>query len=323
MIYFGDDKMPDFTNRQYPFHFANALNLLMKMGVNIDRVEILAIGEFENYKGEIREQQPPPGSPIKSGTKITLKVGYPSAVDQLPYQFFYGLQGSTPRSGEWDLDARRVMAPYDATVIRHEADLRYQTLKFSFGVADQDHLSRFLDLFGFDRDGEVRNLEDLIIWASLLPSFHLWGGNLEKVAEVLHLLFGHRFRIVENVRAEYDIPESIRYHLGAKSGRLGRESIIGRSFSEYDSTYQVIISDITRKEIAAFVPGGTRRKKLEWVLGLCMPNDLDYRISFDVKNRALVVGEREEGAYLGYATHLQRGGDEIQQRRRAVNKAAQ
>jgi hypothetical protein len=321
MIYYGEDKMPDFCNRRYPFHYATAINLLMKMGVDINRVEILAMGEYENYKGEVREQQPAPASPLQSNTKIVLKVGYPGAVDQLPYQFFYGLNDSKPRGGDWEMNARKLMAPYDAAVVRHEAVMRYQALKFSFGVADEEHLGRFLDLFAFDRNGEIRNVEDMIAWASLMPAFYLWGGSAEKTAEVLRLMFGYKFRIVENIRSEYEIPEGIRYRLGTKSGRLGRESVIGRSFAENDSAFQVVVSGVARQDMADFLPGGKKRKKLEWALSLCMPNDLDYRVTFDIENRAMVVGMKEEGTYLGYSTHLQRGEDRRQHRRRVSNVA--
>jgi hypothetical protein len=304
MINYGDNKMPDLCHRDYPFHYATALNLLTKMGVDIDRISILAVGKYENYKGEIRRQEPSPGTDLKKDTRIALEVGCPSAIDHMPYQFFYGLQGKKPRGGDWELQARHLMAPYDAAVVRHEAATRYQALQFSFGVTDPDHLLRFLGLFDFDSDNGDFGLDDAVVWSSVMPSFHLWSGNPDKVAEILQLLFGVRFRIVENVRSEFEIPEEIRYHLGSKSGRLGRESIIGRSFSECDSTCQVIISGITRQEIADFVPGGPKRKKLEWVLGICMPNDLEYRISFEVENRATVIGKKDEGAYLGYATHI-------------------
>jgi len=322
MIYFGDDKMPDFCNRDYPFHYETALNLLMKMGVDINRVSILAVGEYENYKGEVLAQVPAPNTAIRSDTKIELEVGYPGAVDQLPYQFFFGLVSGPGRTGQWELEARRLMAPYDAVVVRHEAELRYQALKFSFGVADKEHLSRFLGLFALDGEKEILNIEDMIIWAALMPGFHLWGGNPERVAEVLQLLFGYRFRIVENIRSKYEIPDGIRYRLGTKSGRLGRESVIGNSFSECDTTYQVIVSGIRRQEMADFVPGGRKRKKLEWALNLCMPNDLDYRITFEVENRAMIAGKKEEGAFLGYSTHLQSVKDREQYRRRAKNMTA-
>ena len=222
MIYFGDDKMPDFCHRDYPFHYETALNLLMKMGLDINRVRLLAVGEYENYKGEVLAQNPAPNTPVRNDTRIELQVGYPGVVDQLPYQFFFGLTGGPRRTGEWEFEARRLMAPYDAAVIRHEAELRYQALKFSFGVADEKHLGRFLDLFALGREERIRSLDDMITWAALMPGFHLWGGNPERVVEVLRLIFGYRFRIVENIGSRYEIPEGIRYRLGAKSGRLGR-----------------------------------------------------------------------------------------------------
>lgn len=322
MIYFGDDKMPDFCNRDYPFHYETALNLLMKMGVDINRVSLLAVGEYENYKGEVLEQVPAPNTALRSDTRIELKVGYPGVVDQLPYQFFYGLAGGPGRTGQWEIEARQMMAPYDAAVVRHEAELRYQALKFSFGVADKNHLDRFLDLFALAEEEQIRGLEDMIIWAALMPGFHLWGGNQDSVVEVLQLLFGYRFRIVENIASKYEIPEGIRYRLGTKSGRLGRESVIGRSFSECDTTYRVVISGIRREDMAAFIPGGAGRKKLEWVLELCMPNNLDYRLVFEVEDRAMIVGMKKEGSFLGYSTHLQREKDKEQYRRRTRNMTA-
>lgn len=319
MIYFGKNKMPDFCNRRHPFHYTTALDLLLHMGVDLERVDILAVGEYENYKGEIREQQPSPDSEINARSRIVLKIGYPSAVDQLPYQFFYGLKGMSARGSDWDMKARQMMAPYDAAVIRYNAAMRYQALKYSFGVVNEGHNTRFLSLFDFDIARDAKDVDEAVIWASLMPEFHLWGGNSERVEEVLRLLFGYRFRIVENIRSDYEIPIDIRYRLGSKSGRLGRETAIGRTFSECDSTYQVIVSGVKRQEMASFVPGGANRKKLERVLRICMPNDLDYKITFEIENRAMIIGEAEKGSYLGYTTHLQPGGGKRQYQRRQEN----
>ncbi len=323
MIYFGENKMPDFCNRQHPFHYVTALNLLAQMGIDIERVQILAIGEYENYKGEVRTQKPAAESPLTKDMEIVLEVGYPGAVDQLPFQFFYGLEGNTARGSDWDMNARHLMAPYDATVIRREAAAHYQTLKFGFGIADEDHLSRFLGLFDMAQEKEIDDLNQAVIWASILPSLHLWSGNPEKVAEVLRLLFGYRFRIVENIRSTTEIPKEIRYRLGSKAGRLGRETVIGESFSDYDSAYQVIIGGISRQKMADFIPGGVRRKKLEWVLSLCMPSNLGCSITFEVENQAAVAGKKDEGCYLGYSTHLRSERIKRQNRRRATNMAAQ
>lgn len=323
MIYFGEDKMPDLCHRGYPFHYATALNLLEKMGVNIDRINIMAVGEHENYKGEILGQKPAPGTPLKPNVDIELKVGYPSAVDQLPFQFFYGLGGKTQRGADWEWQSRRFMAPYDAAVIRHNAAARYQSLKFSLGVTDKDHLKHYLDLFDFAPDHDFQDISDIIFWTSIMPSFNDWSGNAAGVTEVLQFLFGYRFRIIENTESSFEIPEDIRYRLGSRSGRLGRESIVGRSFSECDSSYRVIISGISRQEVAEFIPGSTGRKKLERVLEICMPNQLNYRITFDVENRAAILGDKKEAAYLGYSTHLQRVEDRRRRRRRGVNNAMQ
>jgi len=306
MIYFGDDKMPNLCHRDYPFYFTTALNLLMKMGISLDRIDFLAVGEYQNYQGEIREQKPKPETPLRPDTRIELKVGYSGIVDIMPYQFFYGLHTGKRRSGDWELKARHLMAPFDAAAIRHETKARYQGLKFNLGVTDEGHFRRFLALFGLEWD-KVEGMEDAVAWASLMPSFHDWSGNPERVAEVLQIFFGHKFRIIENVHARYEIPEDLRYRLGSKAGRLGRESIIGKDFGECDSTYRVIIQGLSRKETADYIPGGKKRKKLEWILGFCMPSDKDYRITFNVCDPEFILGRSKPGAYLGYSSHLRPG----------------
>lgn len=303
MIYYGDDKMPDLCSRRHPFHYTTALNLLAKMGVSPDKVEMIAIGVHENFKGEVRNQQPKPGTPLK-GARVILEIGYPSAVDMMPYQFFYGLYGRTARGSEWERHARQLMAPYDAAVIRHDAAARMDALRFTFGVLDEGHIDRYLDLFDFERDKKKHSFQESVVWAAVLPSFHLWAGNPKKVAEALALLFGYRFRIIENVSSQYDIPEGIRYRLGARSGRLGRECVIGRSFTECDSTYEIIVSGLTRKDVIAFLPGKETRRKLEWVLSVCMPGNLDYRFRFEIDDPGMILGIHERESRLGYSSHL-------------------
>ncbi len=306
MIYFGDDKMPDLCSRRHPFHYTTALNLLAKMGVSPDRVEIIAVGVHENFKGEVRSQKPKPGTALK-GARVILEIGYPSAIDSMPYQFFYGLYGRTARGGDWERHARQLMAPYDAAVIRREAAARMDALRFTFGVLDEDHIERYLRLFDFDPDKKKHDFQEEVLWAAVLPSFHLWAGNPKRVADALTLLFRHRFRIIENVASQYDIPEGIRYRLGMKSGRLGRESVLGGSFTECDSTYEIIVSGLTRKEVLEFLPGKETRRKLEWVLSVCMPGNLDYRMRFEIDDPGMILGMHERESRLGYSAHLHGG----------------
>ena len=211
----GNQVMPDFCNRRYPFHYGAALNTLTKLGLDLNKVDLIAIGEFENYKGEILHQDPEPGTPLGGDIKITLHVGFPSAVDSMPYQFFYGLHGITPSTGSWEDASRRLLAPFDASVIRHEAIAEFESLKSSFGFIDFAHLKRFLELFSFHSEDSVTELDEMLVWSAVFPGFHLWAGNADMVCRVFTALFGYDFEIIENVRLENEIPADCRYQLGS------------------------------------------------------------------------------------------------------------
>jgi hypothetical protein len=296
--------MPDLCNRRYPFHYTTALNLLMKLGADINHVDIIAVGEYENYKGEVREQVPSPGSPIDSGSKITLKIGSFSAVDRMPYQYFYGLSGLRSSTGEWEDRARECMAPFDAALIRGDANSCYETRKYDFGILESEHLENVLGLFGFRKSNYVEGFREILFWASVFPAFHYWAGNPVFVEKILGYIFDYTFKIVENVESEYEIPEALRYRLGSKTGRLARESIIGRSFVERDSGYSLIVSGVRPDQVADLLPGKAKRGKLEWVLRFCMPNDLDCHIIISVNKGRAGIGRQKRKYYLGYSSYV-------------------
>jgi len=296
--------MPDFCNRQFPFHYTTALNNLMKMGINIRKVNLLADGEYENYKGEVREQNPAPGTEIGTNSKITLKIGLSSAVDYMPYQFFYGLFGVRQSDRGWEDRARRLMAPFDAAVARHDANTRYQILKYEGGIVEEEYLRRVLELYGFTLPDSIKDIGEIVFLFSIFPFFNYWGGNPPLVEKVLQFFFNYRFKIVENSRSEYKIPDSVQYRLGTKSGRLGKESVVGRSFTECDSSYDVIISGVKAKEVPGFQPGKPLRKKLDWILDFCMPGNLDAKIKIKVDVQKTKVGNESKNCYLGYSSFI-------------------
>ncbi|MCK4632993.1 MAG: type VI secretion system baseplate subunit TssG [candidate division Zixibacteria bacterium] len=300
----GSQGMPDFCNRRYPFHYGAALNTLTKLGVDINKVDLIAVGEFENYKGEILGQDPEPGTPLGEHVKITLRVGFPSAVDCMPYQFFYGVQRIADSTGSWEDQARAVMAPFDAAVVRHEATAEFESLKSSFGFIDYAHLKRFLKLFNFSSDENAADLDEMLVWSAVFPGFHLWAGNAELVCRVLKTLFGFGFDIVENVRLENEIPEDCRYKLGSEKDPLGKGTILGRRFSDLDSGYEVIISGVRPKEAADLLPGGRTRRKIERALEIAMPNHLDYTIRVKTTRQSVKIGNASGECYLGYSSHV-------------------
>jgi len=293
--------MPDFCNRRYPFHYVTALIILAKIGIDVNSIDILAVGEYENYRGEIQKQNPKPGTVITDDSRIVLEVGYPSAVDYMPYQVFYGLEGRTARGREWEEKSRAFMAPFDAAVIRQHAIALYQSLRFSFGAADLGHLLRYLKLLDFTPWEGSPNIDEVLFWVSIMPSFHFWAGNPSFVKMVLSYLFGYDFHIIENVETECPIPDDIRSRLGSTSSALGRKFVVGKLFKESDSGYELQVHGVSPDEVRNLLPGQPKRHKIEWVLNICMPNNLDCRIRLKIDKHALVLGRK---GYLGYSTFV-------------------
>jgi hypothetical protein len=296
--------MPDLSNRRRPYHYVTALNLLMRLDVDLHAVSILSQGSHQNYRGEILAQTPAPGQPLTPGTPIELEVGYDSAVDYMPYQFFYGLAGITSRSDNWDLEARHLMAPFDGSVVRYNALTTGASLKFSLSQNDRDHLTRLLGLFGFVLPGQQPDLKELRLWSSLMPTFHHWAGNAECVSRVLAAIFEHRFSIVENVPSTTSIPAPLQSRLGRKSSALGVSTVLGNSFRECDSAYEVHVHGVLAREAGDWLPGKPLRRKLDWILKTVMPNNLDYRLLVHVDSRGFRLGAHSEHGRLGYTAHV-------------------
>jgi len=293
--------MPDFLDHRYRFHYLTAINLLDSMGVPLGDIRVRAEGEYENYRGEIRSQDPAPGMVIAPGSVITLNVGCGSAVDFMPYQFFYGLQGIRQSDNTWETAARSMMAPFDAATIRYAASTQMQALRYDFGIMDSGHLRRFMDLFEYRPGDEAQDAGAVPFLAAILPSLHLWGGNPSAVTGILKRLFGYDVRLKENVKASTPIPEDIRYRLGSKTGKLGSETVIGRSFEEYDSRYELEFVDIPPEEVCDLLPGGRTRRRIEAFLDFCTPGDLDRTIAIKVGKPAARISREK---YLGYSTYL-------------------
>jgi len=296
--------MPDLCSRRLPFNFIAALVLLKKVGVDLNKVHIKAVGCYENYKGEILGQIPKAGTELTQSTKIFLEVGKWSAVDIIPYQFFYGVTGSPKVSNKWEDDARNMMAPFDAGVIRSLAHADYEMLKFALSMIDNEHLAKFMKLFDFSFDFRSVEQREIILWASLLPSFYYWSGNPAMVSKVLGFIFGYQFSINENIASTFDIPDRIVTRLGHNYSKLGSEFVLGGSFTEYDTGYRVNVSNVNLSDLKNWLPGKAKRIKLEKVLKLCMPENLQYEIEINVNRDSLSSSTVSNSNYLGMSSFL-------------------
>lgn len=300
--------MPDLCNRHLPFHCVTALVLLKKLGVNVTKVNMRAVGCYENYRGEVLKQSPQPGTPLTPEENISLDIGQWSAVDILPYQFFYGGAGVTTRSRGWEERARALMAPFDAATVRGRANADFEMLKYALSTIDYEHLKRFLGLFDIDHRRDMEDRREANFWAALMPTYHLWSGNPILTSRILKHMFGLRFSIKENISSTHAIPQAIRSRLGTKYSRLGSELVVGRSFCDCDSAYEVIC-ETSADDIQNWLPGKKQRKKLERILNMCMPGNLEYSIRIRVNRAPSALGDTSGRAYLGYGTFV--GGGEL------------
>ncbi|MBU0983100.1 MAG: type VI secretion system baseplate subunit TssG [candidate division Zixibacteria bacterium] len=296
--------MPNFCDRHQPFHATTALMTLMRLGVDVDTIELLAAGEHENYRGEVREQEPKAGTEIGPGTRIRLHVGCVGVVDHMPYQFFYGLDPKANRPRTWEDNARRLTAPFDSAVIRHESIARFQELLYGQGFTERGHTARYLDLFHFE-DSLISDAHDEgVLWSALMPLFHQWAGNAESMARVLHMVFGYEFEIIESVPKTYDIPPELQLRLGSPEARLGHETLLGDSFTESDSCYEVVVRGVPADEVSRFLPGGDGRGKLERILAFCAPGNLEYRLRIRSTAKCRSLGTTGDDARLGYTAYV-------------------
>ncbi|MEA3297251.1 MAG: type VI secretion system baseplate subunit TssG, partial [candidate division Zixibacteria bacterium] len=101
-----------------------------------------------------------------------------------------------------------------------------------------------------------------------------------------------------------EIPENIHTQLGSRFNSLGQDFLLGRSFSEYDSGYELRISEISSDNVIDFLPGKPKLKKLQWVLETCMPNNLQCNIRIEVDKKKFMLGKRHGESHLGYTTYV-------------------
>jgi hypothetical protein len=285
-------------------HYVTALNELSRLGVHMTRVEMLAVGDYRNYAGEVRAQEPAADEEIGPRTRIRLEIGAPSAVDMFPHQFFTGLEHRPDLGREWEESARRLMAPFDAAVIRHDAWSLYHILRMSFGYVERKHLERFLKIFEVPLPRVELTDEEMLLLSMLLPAYHDWGGNAESVAAAIELFFGFRMvQIEESLPGRYTIPEHLRYRLGSRTDGVGRGTLVGREFTEYESAYRITIRDVEPEVLPEMLPGRPLRRKFDWFIDFVMPSNLICSLRLEPRRRFTALGSGSQ-SHLGFGTFV-------------------
>jgi hypothetical protein len=296
--------MPEFTDRHHPFYFTTALSTLIRLGIDLNRVELLAVGLHETYRGEVISQEPKAGTEIAPRTRIRLEVGLESAVDILPYQFFFGFESNRDSTGEWETAGRRLLAPFDSAIIRRRGWEDFRRLSFTLAQSDREQLLRFFELFEFDPKLVGESSRECSLWVALLPLFHYWAGNAALVAKMVTAIFGYPCEIIESARSTTAIPVGLQSRLGHNNCRLGSETILGETFSDIDSGYRVVISDVEPEKALGWLPGKPLFMKLKQLLAMCLPGHLEGEVVVRCRRSPFSTGAAQRTARLGYTTHV-------------------
>ena len=124
------------------------------------------------------------------------------------------------------------------------------------------------------------------------------------MAAVLSHLLRCPVEITESVSNSFELPDDCRSPLGSTSAGLGTSFVLGRSFVEQDSTYEVMVEGVPEERLTSFLPGKPDRLKLEWLLSVCMPSHLEYRIRVTPRTKRHPLGKVGGAYHLGYGTFV-------------------
>ncbi|MBD3333215.1 hypothetical protein GF356_10225 [candidate division GN15 bacterium] len=299
--------MPRLVDRRARPSFVVAVNQLIKLGVAPESVFIRLVGPYEDYDGQVRAQEPEPGTPLSDETDIVLDVGITGIVDHMPYQFFTTTKHSSSVASSWESRARGIMAPIDGTAAKMSAMMSFEQMRFDEAIVEVGHLNRVVDLYGSEPRRCCTHDEQLGLWSALMRSFNEWSGNPYGIAWVLSILLDCRIRVRENIPAEHPIDPTLQSRLRNAFCRLGDDWILGDRFADCDSRYELVLYEIGQAHPEDWLPNGSRRRLLDKIMAMCNPVHLQWSLRFDLPAARRPIGRKERSVYLGASWHLGNG----------------
>lgn len=295
--------MPNLANPHSPVPFIQALSQLKSSGVSLENVRLLLKGVFESYKGEIVHQLPPPGEEIDPPAVILLFAASPSTVDRLPPSLFLAPKEKYADYSTMELESRKFFSCFDSTMTKMAVTLKYVHLVYNSVLAEVSFTRQFVRTFGFPDEGW--SAEELFLWASLLPSYHQWGGTKRGTEEVLSRFLRAKVTIQEKRRGENPLPKKLSSRLGGRASRLGSGWSLGSRYSECESTFGVVVGPISAPQVRDFLPPGPKRKKLDRILRYCVPGQLRWNVAVRLRpgEKSFSLGRNTANCVLGYSTY--------------------
>jgi len=80
--------------------------------------------------------------------------------------------------------------------------------------------------------------------------------------------------------------------------------VLGQTYSDRDSAFEVIVDSIPVYEVEKWLPNGESRVMLEELIQTIMPSGLDYQIRIVTEKGDVRLGAKEKQSFLGLSSRL-------------------
>jgi hypothetical protein len=173
----------------------SALCQLEQIGVEPEDIRLILEGRRRQAGPPLLEQHPDPGTSVRHGVEVTLRLAEDSLLDRFPERAFVSLPG---REGREQLTAaRKLFAPFDKARLLALARLRHWNAVFSGAHRSAAYESFLYQVLGLpepllDAARRVFDQDQLRAWLRILPLLPRFAGDLGAGAEILAWFLGDR-----------------------------------------------------------------------------------------------------------------------------------
>ena len=298
--------MPNLVRRgsEDSLSLESAINILLELGIQRKHLRVIAEGGFNRFRGGIIHQKPIEGTSIDHDSEVILTVTESGLYDALPEGVFSANGTFEHKQKEVEELIRNFFTTFESYLFQTSSTLKYIGDVSNLIFHDELLSKSFISYFGFSYRGW--DVEDLMIWRTLLPYAPAWVGTKWGIEMIMNAFFGLNAKIIENISHKNNIPAEIRNRLGKDTSSLGENFLLGKSFAETYSTFRLCLGPISIQQFPEFLPGEKKRKKLERILEFAIPGDMTYEIQLilDKENQRFVLEEVAGCNLLGHSTYL-------------------
>jgi predicted component of type VI protein secretion system len=282
----------------------SAINLLLDLGIQRKKIQIIAKGGFQRYQGAIIQQVPDAGTPVVPESEVLITVTEVGLYDILPDGFFSSNGALDKEQMELEKGMRNFFGTFDSLLFLTSATLEYIKDVSNLIFYDETLCKSFLHYFGFS--SQEWEEKDLLIWRTIMPYAPLWVGTKKGIEMITNTFFGLQTKVIENVSHVNEIPSEYRNRLGAEPFTLGKDSLIGNSFEENYTTFRLLLGPVPLEQFPEFLPEKKLRKKMERILEFAIPGNMSYEIHLILfeEDQKFVPEKNPVNNILGYSTFL-------------------